>query len=76
MLHGKVRVELKLKEDEVEVTAMSRGADVSIEEIKSLILQLPAQELLTLVDAIEERVETIAMMQLAETGFREWLEEV
>jgi len=54
---------------------MSRQADVTVEEIKSLILRLPAQELPTLADAIEERVETIAMMQLAETGFREWLHE-
>lgn len=49
--------------------------DLSVEEVKALILQLPAQELLTLVDAIEERVETVAMMQLSETGFKEWNEE-
>jgi len=46
--------------------------EVSIEEIEALIFQLPAHELLTLVDAIEERAETVAMMQLAETAFREW----
>lgn len=46
--------------------------NLEIEEIKALILQLPPQELLALVDAIEERVETVAMMQLAETGFAEW----
>ena len=49
--------------------------DLSLEEIKTLIFQLPPQELLTLVDAIEGRAETMAMMQLAETGFREWHEE-
>lgn len=49
--------------------------DLSVEEIKALIFQLPARELLTLVDAVEERAETVAMMQLAETGFREWNEE-
>jgi hypothetical protein len=49
--------------------------DLGIEEIKALIFQLPPQELLTLVDAIAERAETIAMMQLAETGFQEWNEE-
>ena len=60
----------------MEVTAMPRVTlDVSIEEIRALVFQLPAQELLTLVDAIEERAETVAMMQLAETGFREWNEE-
>ena len=49
--------------------------DLSVEKVKALILQLPAQELLMLVDAIEERVETVAMMQLAKTGFEEWNEE-
>jgi len=49
--------------------------EVSIEEIKALILQLPAQELLRLVDSIEERAETVGMMQLAETAFQEWNEE-
>jgi signal transduction histidine kinase len=49
--------------------------DMSIEEIKALIFQLPPQELLALADAIEERAETIAVMQMAETGFREWEEE-
>ena len=45
--------------------------DVSVEEIKALIFQLPAREILALADVIEERAETVAMMQLAETGFRE-----
>ena len=49
--------------------------DVSVEEIKALIFQLPAREILALADVIEERAETVAMMQLAETGFREWNEE-
>jgi len=46
--------------------------EMSIEEIRALIFQLPGEELLKLVDAIEERAETVAMMQLAETGFQEW----
>jgi len=49
--------------------------DLSLEEIKSLILQLPSEELLAVADAIEERRETMVMMQLAETGFSEWNEE-
>lgn len=49
--------------------------DVSLEQVKSLIFQLPAKDLLELAYTIEERAETIAMMQLAESGFREWLEE-
>lgn len=49
--------------------------DMSLEEIKTLILQLPPQELLALMDALEERVETVAMMQLAETSLKEWNEQ-
>ena len=46
--------------------------DVSIDEIKAMVLQLPPQELLALADVIEERAEVIGMMRLAETSFREW----
>jgi len=48
---------------------------ISLDEIKSIIFQLPTQEFFTLVDAIEARAETVAMMRLAETGFQEWNEE-
>jgi len=50
-------------------------SSMSVDEIKDLIFRLPAREILALADAIEERAETVAMMQLAETGFREWNEE-
>ncbi len=49
--------------------------DLSMEEIKGLLFQLPPKDFLSLADVIEERAETLAMMQLAETGFREWNEE-
>ena len=49
--------------------------DMSLEEIKELVLQLPPRELLALIDAIEARAETISMMSIAESGFREWNEE-
>ncbi len=49
--------------------------DMSIEEIKALVLQLPHRELLTLAEAIDERAETISMMKLAETAFAEWNQE-
>jgi len=49
---------------------------VSLEDIKALIFQLPTQEFLSLTDAIEDRAETVAMMQLSETGFQEWSENV
>ena len=54
---------------------MTRHTDGRVEEIKALVFQLPARQLLELADAIEDRVETVAMMQLAETGFHEWLQE-
>lgn len=44
----------------------------SFEEIRNMILQLPVEELMKLIDSIEERLETVTMMQLAETGFQEW----
>jgi hypothetical protein len=60
----------------MEVKAMSETAhNMSLDEIKSIIFQLPAQEFFALVDAIEARAETVAMMRLAETGFQEWNEE-
>ena len=48
---------------------------ISAEEIKNMVFQLPPPEFLALVDAIEQRAETIAMMRLSETGFKEWNEE-
>lgn len=46
--------------------------DMSTEEIKALILQLPPKELLEIAAEIEARAQTIEMMQLAETAFEEW----
>lgn len=46
----------------------------TIEEIKALIFQLPIQEQITLIEDLEERLETITIMQLAETGFSKWNE--
>ncbi|BAY77254.1 hypothetical protein NIES25_37140 [Nostoc linckia NIES-25] len=43
-----------------------------IEEIKALISELRLEELITLMSEIEERLETMIMMQLAETRFQEW----
>jgi hypothetical protein len=60
----------------MEVRAMPRIiVDLSTEEIKNMVFQLPAQEFLLLVDAIEERAETIGMMRLCETAFQEWNED-
>ncbi len=46
--------------------------NTNIEEIKAMIFQLPVEELVALMAEIEERLETVTMMQLAETGFNEW----
>ncbi len=47
----------------------------TLEEIKQMIFQLPIQEQITLMEDLEEKLETIQMMQLAETGFSEWNDE-
>jgi len=46
--------------------------DLTADEIKGLLFQLPPADLLSLMEELEERVQTLEMMQLAETGFREW----
>ena len=46
----------------------------SLDEIKSQILHLSAGDVLDLLEMIEKRAETISMMKIAETGFREWNE--
>jgi septation ring formation regulator EzrA len=49
--------------------------DIRVKDIKSMIFQLPVHDFMRLVEELEERAETIAMMGLAETGFEEWNEE-
>ncbi len=47
----------------------------TLEEIKQMIFQLPIQEQITPMKDLEEKLETLHMMQLAETGFTEWNDE-
>ncbi len=47
----------------------------TLEEIKQMIFQLPIQEQITIMKDLEEKLETLQMMQLAETGFTEWNDE-
>jgi alpha-D-ribose 1-methylphosphonate 5-phosphate C-P lyase len=47
----------------------------TLEEIKQMIFQLPIQEQITLMEDLEEKLETLQMMQLAETGLIEWNDE-
>ena len=45
---------------------------LTLEETKTLIFKLPIQEQIKLMEDLEERLESLAMMKLAETGFSEW----
>lgn len=47
-------------------------SNLTKEEIKEMIFQLPVEQIIALMADIEERVENLTMMQLAETGFAEW----
>ncbi len=47
-------------------------SNLTKEEIKEMIFQLPIEQIIALMADIEERVENLTMMQLAETGFAEW----
>ncbi|MBW4621269.1 MAG: hypothetical protein KME17_18155 [Cyanosarcina radialis HA8281-LM2] len=47
----------------------------TVEEIKQMIFQLPIEEQIILMEDVEEKLETIQMMQLTETGFTEWNDE-
>ena len=50
-------------------------SNLTVEEIKQIIFQLPIQEQIILKEELEEKLETRKMMQLAETGFSEWNDE-
>lgn len=47
-------------------------SNLTIEELKTIIFQLPVEELIKLISEIEKRLETMKIMQLAETGCQEW----
>jgi hypothetical protein len=47
-------------------------ANLTTEDIKTFLFQLPIPELLKLIAEVEEKLDTTIMMQLAETGFDEW----
>ena len=49
--------------------------EFSAEKIRELVFQLPPAQLVSLADDVKERAETLQMMTLAETGFREWDQE-
>ena len=46
--------------------------DLKIDDIESLIFQLPTEQFMILADTIMEKAETMGMMKLSETGFKEW----
>jgi septation ring formation regulator EzrA len=51
------------------------NSSLTLEEIKQIVFQLPIQEQITLIEDLEEKLATMQMMQLAETGFMEWNDE-
>jgi hypothetical protein len=51
------------------------NSNLTLEEIEQIVFQLPIQEQITLIEDLEEKLATMQMMQLAETGFREWNDE-
>jgi hypothetical protein len=44
----------------------------TLEDIKTLIAQLPLQQQLILLEDLEEQYDSLAFMKVAETGFTEW----
>ena len=48
--------------------------DLSLDEVRTIVFQLPSAELLSLAEEIDERAETLPLMKLAETSFQEWNE--
>jgi hypothetical protein len=45
------------------------NSSLTLDEIKQIVFQLPIQEQITLIEDLEEKLATMQMMQLAETGF-------
>ncbi len=43
----------------------------TLEEIKTLVAQLPVSEQIALLEDLEDKLETLSLMKLAETGFSE-----
>ena len=48
--------------------------NLSIENVRELVFQLPLEDFMKLAIEIKERAETFEMMRLAESGFEEWNE--
>lgn len=56
-----------------ETTSLAKFPSVStLEQIKVMSSQLSIQEQTSLMKAFEERLESLTLMQLAETGFQDW----
>ena len=45
---------------------------LTLEEIKTLVYQLPLSEQISLLEDLEDKLEALTLMKLAETGFPEW----
>ncbi|EAW36862.1 hypothetical protein [Lyngbya sp. PCC 8106] len=51
---------------------MSTTPNPTLKQVQELILKLPIAEQIVLLEDLEERLDTVIMMNLAETGFQEW----
>jgi hypothetical protein len=44
----------------------------TFQELRAAIMELSPQDLMILHEEIEEKLQTVGMMQLSESGFQEW----
>lgn len=51
---------------------MSMTPNPTLKQVQEFILKLPIAEQIVLLEYLEERLETMIIMNLAETGFQEW----
>ncbi len=59
------------KDISIDYEAMNTSV-LTLDEIRQMVFQLPIQEQITLIEDLQEKLETTQMMQLSETGFAEW----
>ncbi len=46
--------------------------ELTPDNVRDILFQLPPDDFVALAQSMQERAETLQMMRLAETGFREW----
>ena len=46
--------------------------ELTPDNVRDILFQLPPDDFVALAQSMQERADTLQMMRLAETGFREW----